>query len=385
MRLLHIITGLCTGGAEMMLLKLLERTSQRFDCHVVSLMSGGEVAERICALGIPIHFLGMTPGGLDLRKFFKLTRLIRRIQPDVVQTWLYHGDLLGGVAARLAGIKNVCWNIRNSDLSKSTSKKTTHAVVRLSALLSWYVPARILCCSVAARQLHEKIGYCANKILVIPNGFDLVRFVPDASARFAVRNHLKIGDDVPLVGLVGRFDPQKNHQGLIEAFGLLRQRLPSVQMLLVGKGLERENRVLMQWLDSAGVASATHLLGLRSDIPRLMAALDVFALSSSYGEAFPNVLGEAMSCGIPCVVTDVGDSAAIVGDTGRVVSPANMKSFAEAVEGLLLLSRAEKNKLSIRCRERIATQFEIGQVAGRYEQFYEGLYNETNAAKCFRR
>jgi glycosyltransferase involved in cell wall biosynthesis len=207
---------------------------------------------------------------------------------------------------------------------------------------------------------------------VIPNGFDLARFQPDALRRSAVRAELGVGDDVPLVGLIGRFDPQKNHAGFFEAAGCLLRRLPMVHFVLAGKGIDEGNRALMRMVETAGVGHVTHLLGLRSDIPHLMAALDVLA-SSSYGEAFPNVLGEAMASGVPCVVTDVGDSAYIVGDTGRVVLPGNMAGLAAAIEDLLTLPAAERAALGERARARVAEHFEIGRVVQQYERFYDDL------------
>jgi glycosyltransferase involved in cell wall biosynthesis len=187
-----------------------------------------------------------------------------------------------------------------------------------------------------------------------------------------VRAELGVGQDVPLIGLIGRFDPQKNHAGFFEATGLLHHYCPEVHFVLAGKDIHQNNNELMQAIHNAGVQGATHLLGIRSDIPRLMAALDVLA-SSSYGEAFPNVLGEAMACGVPCAVTDVGDSAYIVGDTGKVVASGDMAGLAEAIKCLLELPTEERHTLGVQARARIADNFEIGKVVRQYESFYEEL------------
>jgi len=317
MKILYVITGLATGGAEMMLLKVLGRLDrQRFSPHVISLTSLGELAPRIAALGIPVEAVGMKPGVPNLLDFFRLVRKLKRLNPDVVHTWMYHADLLGGLAARLAGVSAVGWCIRNSNLDKDKTKFSTRAVVRLCALTSKWVPLRILSCSEQARQVHVVCGYAAEKMVVVPNGFDLTRFKPDEDARKRIRTELGIEVDTPLVGLIGRFDPQKNQAGFFEAAGVLHRRMPHAHFVLAGQGIDVSNAALMQAAARAGVLAKSHLLGLRNDIPALMAAVDVLA-SSSYGEAFPNVLGEAMACGVPCVVTDVGDSAYIVGDTGR--------------------------------------------------------------------
>ena len=376
-RIVFIITGLSTGGAEMMLFKVLERLDrQRFVPHVISLTTLGELAPRIAALGIPVDAMGMKPGLPSPSGFLRLVRMLKRLNPDVVHTWMYHADLLGGLAARLAGVSAIGWCIRNSNLDRDKTRFSTRAVVSLCASISKWVPSRILSCSEKARQVHVACGYAAEKMVVVPNGFDLVRFKLDNDAKRRIRAELGVTDQTPLVGLIGRFDPQKNHAGFFEAAAMLHRHMPHVHFVLAGQGIDRGNAALVQAMTQAGVLANTHLLGLRNDIPELMAALDVLA-SPSWGEAFPNVLGEAMACGVPCVVTDVGDSAYIVGDTGRVVASGDMAGLAAAQEALLALPPAEKTALSARARARVAEYFEIGGVVRRYEDFYEGLLANT--------
>lgn len=370
MKLVIIITGLDTGGAEMMLLKVMENIDrERFSPHVISLTRVGEIGQRIRALGIPVEALGMTPGLPSPFALWRLLRRLRLIRPEMVHTMMYHANLLGGVATRLAGISALSWGIRHSDLSWRANKLATLAVVAAGARLSGWVPRIILSCSTVARQVHIRQGYCATKMVVLPNGFDLSSFQPDAAARAAVRQELGMASDAPLVGLIGRFDPQKNHAGFFEAARLLHRRLADVHFVLAGKGIVPENRELMRLMQAAGVLDVTHLLGVRRDIPRLMAALDVLALSS-IGEAFPNVLGEAMACGVPCAVTDVGDSAYIVGDTGRVVASGDMAALAAAIADLLILAPTERQVLGERARARVAENFEIGAVTRMYEKFF---------------
>jgi len=379
-RIVFIITGLSTGGAEMMLFKVLERLDrQRFAPHVISLTTLGELGTRIAALGIPVDAMGMKPGLPSPLGFIRLVRLLKRLKPDVVHTWMYHADLLGGLAARLAEVSSVAWCIRNSNLDKDKTKFSTRAVVGLCALISKWVPSRILSCSEKARQVHVGCSYAAWKMVVVPNGFDLSQFKPDSDARSRVRAELGITDQTPLVGLIGRFDPQKNHVGFFEAAGLLHRHMPHVHFVLAGQGVDVSNAALMQAVTHNGVLVNTHLLGLRRDIPSLMAALDVLASSSSYGEAFPNVLGEAMACGVPCAVTDVGDSAYIVGDTGRVVATGDMTGLAHALAGILELPTAERLALGEAARTRVATHFEIGHITRQYEAFYAELASAGSA------
>ena len=373
MRVVIIITGLATGGAETMLLKVLERLDrQRFAPHVISLTTMGEIGPRISALGIPVEAVGLKSGLYGLIGLFRLVQRIRCLQPDAVHTWMYHADLLGGLAAHLAGGAPVGWGIRHTNLDRDKTKWTTRAMARLCAIISHWLPKRILSCSETARQVHVALGYAAEKMVVVPNGFDLTRFKPDSDARHKIRTELDIPDESYLVGLMGRFDPQKNHAGFFEAAGWLHRRMPEVHFVLAGRGIDRDNEELMGNIARAGVLANSHLLGLRDDMPSLMAALDVLS-SVSTSEAFPNVLGEAMACGVPCVVTDVGDSAYIVGNTGSVVASGDMAGLAAALEAILALPAADKTALSERARERVAGHFEIGQVVLQYEDFYQSL------------
>lgn len=361
-----------------MLLKLLERLDKRFSPHVISLSDVGAIGLRIQALGVPVEGLGMRRGVLHPRLFFRLVGRLKSLKPDVVQTWMYHADLLGGLAGRMARVSVVVWGIRCSNLERDKTKLSTLAVVGLCAKLSAWVPDRILSCSEAARRPHVDRGYASNKWAVIPNGFDLTLFHSDPTSRASVRAELKIKDNAPLVGFIGRYDPFKNHAGFLKAARTLHEALPDVHFLLVGKDVDCENRELVYMVEAVGLQHRTHLLGLRNDVPRLMAALDVFA-SSSYGEAFPNVLGEAMASGVPCVVTDVGDSAYIVGDTGRVVSAGDMIGLAAALETVLSLPLSERVALGQRARARVSERFEIGTVVRQYEKLYdEYVSNRTD-------
>ena len=370
MKQVFIITGLSTGGAEMMLLKLLQHIDRnRFDPMVISLTTVGEIGSHIKALDVPVHVLSMQPGLSGLFKFIQLVQLLRRLKPDGVQTWMYHADLLGGMAARLVGIRSLVWCIRNSDLSEDKSKRSTLRVAKLCARLSKWMPSHILSCSERAKSIHIDAGYCAEKFTVIPNGFDLSRFVPDVKARVSVRTELGLHPDVSLVGLIARADPQKNHVGFVDAAVKVARALPNVHFLLAGSGIDMGNLRLVRYIAETGVKHRFHLLGRRDDIPRLMAALDLLA-SSSWGEAFPNVLGEAMACGAPCVVTDVGDSAEIVGDTGRVVAPDDMNGLADHMVDLL----GQPELLAVlkqRARRRVRERYEISDVVRLYENFYE--------------
>ena len=373
-RIVFVITGLSTGGAETMLLKLLERIDRaRFEPHVISLTDEGEIGRRIRLLDISVEALEMRRGVVAFSKVMLLVRRLRGLHPQVLHTWMYHADLLGGLAGRAASIPAIGWGLRNSNLDQSGSKWTTRAIMRACAALSYVVPRRILSCSERARDVHVAVGYCARKIVVIPNGFDLELFRPDADAAMSIRRELGIDVTVPLVGLAARYDAQKNHKGFIEAAGRVHDTMPGVHFVLAGDGVTFANAELADAIDRAGVRGVFHLLGRRNDMPQLMAGLDVLCSSSSYGEAFPNVLGEAMACGVPCVVTDAGDSADIVGDTGRVVPVGDMAGLARELMALLSMPAEQRQSLGRMARLRVQERYEISSAVKQYEAFYMSL------------
>ena len=381
MKVIFIITGTGVGGAETMLHRVLTRLSPDFKPHVISMIPVGKNGEKLRALGIPVESLDMRRGVPNPIALMHLIRRLRDLRPDVVHTWMYHADLMGGVAARRAGVPALAWGVHHSNLAPGDNKSRTSAIVRANAFLSHRVPDRILCCSEVARKVHVACGYAAEKMVVVPNGFDLAHFKPDPNARLSVRAELGLSLETRLVGLIGRWHPQKNHAGFLSAAAAVHLRRPDVHFLLAGHGVDDGNQTMRRILAANGLTAVTHLLGLRDDTPRLMAALDVLASSSSYGEAFPLVLGEAMASGVPCAVTDVGDSAYIVGDTGIVVSPGDIEGLAHAIDSLLEMPAEALRILGARARARVAEHFEIGKIVRRYEAFYQELASASRSKR----
>jgi glycosyltransferase involved in cell wall biosynthesis len=374
MKTTHVITGLDTGGAETMLYRLLLHTDRKaFESRVISLTDVGPIGEKIRALGVPVEELGMRRGVPNPLGVLWLARRLSLHPPDVVQTWMYQADLIGGLAVRLAGGFPVAWGIHSSHLDPRIVKRLKIWTVRACALSSRWLPARIVCCSEASRQVHAELGYVAEKMLVIPNGSDLTAFKPDPEARLSVREELGLLEGAPLIGLVARFDPPKDHRNFVRAAAVLHHMLPEAHFVLCGDGITWENTELARWIEAAGIRARCHLLGRRQDIPRLTAALDVASSSSSYGEAWPLVIGEAMACGVPCVVTDVGDSALIVGETGRVVPPKNPEALADAWYKLLATGSDRRAWLGLAARRRIEERFGLSNAVAKYEELYTEL------------
>jgi glycosyltransferase involved in cell wall biosynthesis len=373
LKIAHVATGLGVGGAEMALLNLLSCLDrQTFECEVFSLSSEAPLAERLRALGVPVHILGMKPGLPDPRGYLRLVRGLRRFRPDLIQTWMYHADLLGGLAAPLVGKPPVVWGLHLTLDEMSAVKAATRLVIRFNAHLSSRLPTAIVCCAEAARQTHTAIGYDATRMRVIPNGFDLHRFAPDPPARTRLRAELGLPAATPLIGMAARFHPFKDHRNFFQAAAILHALRPEVHFVLWGKDITMENPDLAAWVRAAGLESVTHLLGLRSDAPSLTAALDLATLSS-LGEAFPTVLGEAMACGVPCVSTDVGDAALLLGETGRVVPRRDPQALAQAWAEMLSLSAAQRRALGRAARQRLAERYSLEQMTRAYARLYADI------------
>ncbi|HEX7555071.1 MAG TPA: glycosyltransferase [Leptolinea sp.] len=374
----HIITGLNTGGAEIMLYKLLRAIDlQRFPSNVISLTEIGEIGGQIQSLGIPVVALGMNPGRIKFTNITHLTREIREANPTVVQTWMYHADLLGGWSAKNAGKNFIAWNIRNSTLDWRKSKGTTLLTVWLCAVLSHFIPKRIVVCSQAASLIHQKIGYAKEKMKVIPNGFDLSIFKPDKEAGRKLRQELNLDPEISIVGLAARFDEQKDHQTFIKSAGIVLKTMPEVHFFLCGEGITSENHLLVQWLTETGAERNFHLLGRWTDMPEFHNACDVAVSASAYGESFSNVLGEAMACGVPCVSTRVGGAEEVLGETSRIVPPGDPLKLAEAILDILKLPENFRMELGQQSRQRMIENFDIFQIAEAYMDFWKELSNES--------
>ena len=337
---------------------------------VISLTDIEPIGEWIRELGIPVRGLEMDeerPNPLDV---LRLASWLRQSRPDVVHTWMYHANLVGGIAAKLARVPAIIWHIHHTTLDPERDKARTIKIARWSGRISGIVPHRVVSCSESGCAVHVDLGYRANKMLFIPNGFDLTEFHPTDEVRVPVRRELGVPDDARLVAMAARFNPQKDHHNFVEAAAWLHRRRPDIHFVLCGNGVTWENAELAGWIRDAGLESRFHLLGRRDDMSRLYAAFDVVTLSSSHGEAFPLVIGEAMASGVPCVVTDIGDSALIVGDTGIVVPPRDPKALGAAWMELIDLTPEERAERGRRARQRIEEEFSVEAVARRFVELY---------------
>jgi len=372
-RVLHFITGLNIGGAERMLYNLaVHADRRRFDFQVIALQSGGEIADELRAIGVAVTELGISNPFSAMGALPRLRRIVRDAQPNMLQGWMPHGNLAAWLASLICGRHiPVVWTIVQSLHDLSREKFLTRIIIRYCAWISRNT-ASILYNSDTARIHHEQLGYNAAGGITIPTGFDTDTYLPNLNSRAEFRRSLGLHENALLVGLVARFDPLKDHANFLSAAAIVTRRHQTARFVLVGRNVDGANQDLVKQVRELGLEENIHLLGVCQNIPKITAALDV-AVSSSLSEAFANTIGEAMSCGIPCVVTDVGDSASVVGNCGRVVRPAASEQLATAIGDLLDLTPAERFRLGSLARQRIIDNFSIEKVVARYALLYEGI------------
>jgi glycosyltransferase involved in cell wall biosynthesis len=372
-KIVHIIAALNVGGTEMMLYKLLSRMRKdRFENFVFTLKEKGSLSEDLESQNIRVYNAGGMGGILRISALIRSLKILREINPDIIQGWLVHGNLVAQIASIFLPYRlSTLWNIRYTALPKGETKRSILFIMKLLSILS-FLPQKIVFNSKAGADDHIRMGYRRDKSCIIPNGFDTKLFSPSVKNRRSVRLELNIPEEAILIGLIGRFDPLKDHRCFLKAGAMLLSRKRGIFFLLAGREVDWQNRHLIQLIEKLGISGKVFLLGERKDVPRITAALDI-AACSSVAEGFSNVIGEAMSCGISCVVTDVGDSAWLVGDSGIVVPPRNHQALCEAWLKLIELGSAKRRVLGERARKRIEDHFSIQMIVKKYEQLYEDI------------
>jgi glycosyltransferase involved in cell wall biosynthesis len=373
----HVITNLDFGGAQAMLAKLLSYRDHSPDfASVLSLMTPGPIAPPIERAGIAIDSLDMPRGKPSIGMAMKLRRRIGKARPRLLQGWMYHGNLAASLAAfaRFPRLP-VVWNVRHSIDDIAQEERSTRAILRISAPLSHGTCAIIYNAEASAAQ-HEALGFSAARRVVIPNGFDCDHFKPDAEAKARFRDAHGLDGGDRLIGVVARDHPMKDIGGMLEAFAKVVETRPDCRLVIMGSDQDEGNRRLVDKIGDLGLGGRVTLLGARTDVAPIVAAFDLLVLPSAWGEGFPNVLGEAMASGVPCVATDVGDSKRLVADTGLIVPPKDRPALAEAIGRILDLDPEAHAALGAKARQRILRDYSIQEVVRRYDQLYRDLLHE---------
>ena len=370
MKIVHIITGLKDGGAEKTLFKICKY--DLINKHVViSLTDQGKYFLLLKKIGIEVYYLNLN--FFSFFKFFRLINLVGFLKPDIVQTWLVHADFIGSIAAKLAGIKNIIWNIRYSKIQIGKAKLTTILIIKILAKLSYFLPKSIIIVSKKAKKIYHKEGYDKTKLKFIPNGYDLSILKESKIKKFKFEKQIKIKKQVPRIGYVARYDPLKDHANLINALSYIKSQNIIFFCVLVGSNINK-NKFLNKEIKRLKLNDCVKLMGPTKNVSKIMNWLNIH-IQSSISEGFPNVVAEAMALKTPCVVTDVGDSSYIVGNTGWVVPPDNSIKLANAIIKAIKEIKTKKwNKRCDRARTRIKEKFSVSKMIDNYNKEWSIVY-----------
>lgn len=369
--IVHVITGLDQGGAEAVLYRFVRMACKNEDQVVISLGTEGYYGPMLRELGIEVHTIEMSGSAMSLKKAGTVIRIIKNAKPRAVITWMYHANLFGGRLARMAGVKKIIWGIHNTNLDRKSISLRTRIIAKLGAFASHWLPDVIVACSKVSSEAHIRFGYAEKKFIIIPNGCDIEEFSPDAGSRIRMREKLGFQNDEIVIGMIARWDPQKDHANLVEALKILKQKNVNYRTLLVGANIDRNNQELIGILQRTGTMDKVVLYGPVTNVNEIISSMDIHVLSSK-GEAFPNVILESMSCGVPCVVTNVGDTSLIVGDTGITVPPSDSTALANGMlEMISQLNTNGRTWIAEKCRTRIRDNFSIEKMVSSYESLYK--------------
>lgn len=380
MIVVHIISSLNIGGAELMLQRLTGEslfTKHGVRHHVISLQDDGALGRLFKQQDVLVHSLNFKYCLLFPIYFFNLFCLIRQIRPNIVQTWMVHSDLMGGLAARLAGVDCVIWGVRATNYSLESM--LTNLVRRICALLSGIVPNRIVCVAEASLSDSKLVGYKSSKLMVITNGFDVDKLSQSLGSRGVIRQSIGIpaNSDILLVGCMGRYNITKDHANFIRAAGLTAAVNSRCRFVMIGRGLDLNNKALMENIEATGFKERFILLGEQIDPAVYLGAMDVFILSS-ITEGFPNALGEAMAMGVPCIATDVGDVEVLMGRRDWLVPARDSCALALKLQQMINLTNADRDRIGYIGRKRIVSNFSMPFIANQFLNLYQSLHAEAH-------
>lgn len=366
MKIAHLITGLGMGGAERQLKALITDPEKYSLEHVViSLKDRGVIGKQIAGQpGVYLYCLNLHK---SIAGFWELYKILRKEKPDVLQTWLYHADFLGLIVGKLARVPRIVWNIRCSNMDLSRYSRRTAFIVKILKFLSRF-PDAIVTNSKAGQKFHTSLGYTPKRWVLIPNGIDTDSFQSNPTAGVKLRRSLGIPEKALVIGMLARVDPMKDHLTFLKAMEALSQTHENLYCIVAGKGTKSAS-----W---SVIPPRLLRLGIWRNVPEFLNSLDIFVLSSAFGEGFPNVIGEAMACEIPIIATDVGDAADLVRTPTQIIPPRNVGQLTLALERLLALSLRERKAIGQENREQVINSYSLSTMRQKYASFYKILAKE---------
>ncbi|WP_342643084.1 glycosyltransferase [Rhodoligotrophos ferricapiens] len=366
---LNCITGLNIGGAEHMMVRYVRHLiNGPFDFSVLSLMTPGPLQRDLLALQVPVVSLAMARALPSLRAVNGLKQVFARMQPSLVHGWMYHGNIAATVGALMGSKPPVIWSVHHSVEDIRNENAMTQALIRLSAVMSKSVAA-IVYCSKASADQHERLGYDAEKRVIIRNGVDANAFRPWSHARAKLKAMLGIGTERLVIGNVARAHPMKDHRTLVRAGHILVRQGLDIQLLFVGA--DHDSGAVREEAAALGIVDRVCILGPQQDVTEIVAGLDIYASSSAWGETFSLAILEAMASGVPSVTTDVGDCAELIGDADLIAPPRNAAALAAVLARLCALSYEERARRGLRARDRVVGNYSLESYVRSHMRLYE--------------
>ncbi len=373
-KILHIITSLDSGGTEGVLSRLVLYDREYADHVVISLKNKGKYSGILKKNNVTVYSLNFQKKFGSFFEFIKLVKIVAREKPTLIQTWLYHADFIGTIAAKILRIKNLAWGIRTSKITVEISNPLLLKLVWVLARISRISPAKIASCSVTAMNAHIQIGYDEKKFTIIPNGFDSNEFCFKPKARVELRAKWGLEQSDVLLGCIARWNPFKDHDNLFQALTLLKNNR-SVHCVLMGDSIDPKNKPLIELIAYYNLSKQIIFASNQLNVAEVMSTLDLFILPS-VSEGFPNVLGEAMLCEVPVISTDVGDSRLIIDSCGWIVPPSNPLLLSKAIDtALSLMGSSQYEELKLKSRNRIIVKFPLENMAKEFHEFWDSIIN----------
>ena len=371
MEIIHIINSLSTGGSERCLLRLISQ--DKANRHIViTLLPGGELKDKFTKYStIKIFNFKRTP----ISSLIKLYQYLKGKDASIVQTWLNHANLIGGLIAFIAG-KKVIWNIRNS-LENYWEYGIQHIILNIfSCFFSYFIPRKIIFCSKKSLDSYCKFGYCISKTLLITNGVDTDIFKPRLDQeKDKLYSYFSNGEK--RLTMIANWMPQKNFDLLIKSLSLVKNQNVNFKCIMIGREITNENYILKNLIKDYDLENNIILFGYVSNTNQLIRHFDYNILCSN-SEGFPNGLIEAMSSGVPCISTDVGDAKEIISNTGWICKINDSKSLSESI--LEALNESEENHLKRRllCRQRVIRNYKLIRICNEYINLYNYIIKQNH-------
>ena len=376
MRILHVINGLDDGGAEGVLYRICKYDKEHQ--HIVVSMQGfGKYGALLRSQGNEVRVLNISRLKTLPKAILEFRQILKETKPDLIQTWMYHANIFAGILTKIFYYKKpVFWNIRCTIMKLGEAGLGTYLLTYLGSLLSYFIPDSIIVCANSIKSDHKQIGYKSSKIKIIENGFDLEYFKPPQKSQNINTN---FDARVLIVGVLGRFHPQKNHELAIKASSLAIRKGINVKLYLAGSGVTADEPVLKNLISKHSMKNFTRLFGALKDVRIFFNEIDVLLLPSQFGEGFPNVLAEAMASGIPCIATSIGDSKKIIGQSGWVVPNQKPKEIVSAFEEIIEMKKNNSwIKIKKTARKQIEKNFSISKMITSYSKCWKDIFKSAN-------